>query len=72
MGASILHAANRADWVAASRPQFVKKAVALAKNTAGLKKVSGGLRGELKTAPLFDAPAFVKSLENAYSSILKL
>ena len=72
MGASILHAANRADWVAASRRQFVKKAAALAKNKAGLKKIRGGLRDELKTAPLFDAPAFVKSVENAYSSILKI
>ena len=72
MGASILHAANRADWVAASRRQFVRKAAALAKDPAGLEKIRGSLRDEVKTSPLFDAPAFVKSVENAYSSILKI
>ena len=72
MGASILHAANRADWVAASRRQFVRKAAALAKDLAGLEKIRGGLRAEVKASPLFDAPSFVKSVENAYTSILKI
>jgi len=71
MGASIMHAANRTDWVAASRRQFVRKAAALAKDLPGLEKIRDGLRAEVKASALFDARAFVRSVEKAYTAILK-
>lgn len=71
MGASILAAAGKPEWVANTRRRFVRIAAALAKEPAQLAELRRTLRGEVETSALFDVRAFAKGVENAYRSILQ-
>ncbi len=64
-GVSLLTAAGLADWVAASKENYVDKAVALAGDLPGLVELRAGLRDRVRSAPLFDAPRFAKNFELA-------
>lgn len=71
MGASILTAAGKTEWVANTRRRYVKMAADLAKDPARLAEIRRSLRTEIEGSALFDVRAFARSVENAYRAILQ-
>jgi len=64
-GASLLTAAGLKDWVATSREEYVDRAIALAGDLPKLATLRAGLRQQVGTSPLFDAPRFARNFEDA-------
>lgn len=64
-GASLVTAAGLPDWVAASRDDYVARAIALAGDLPRLAALRNALRDQVRTAPLFDAPRFARNLADA-------
>lgn len=64
-GASLLHAAGLAGWVARDRDDYVARAIALARDLDGLARLRAGLREQVRRSPLFDAASFARDLEAA-------
>lgn len=54
VGASLLAAAGHADWATTSPDDYVRCAVALAGDAAGLATIRAGLRSDLQRGPLLD------------------
>jgi protein O-GlcNAc transferase len=54
VGASLLGAIGRPQWVAASPEEFIRIASGLARDRAELKRESAGLRERMEQSPLFD------------------
>ena len=63
--ASIAHNAGHPDWVAADHADYVAKAVAFASDPVRLAALRSGLREQVLSSPLFDAPRFARNFENA-------
>ena len=68
-GASILSAMGRPDWVAASREEYVEKAVALASDPVGLARHRKTLRDELLASPV--VAGYTKAVEKVYRDLWK-
>ncbi len=66
VGASLLGAMGLDTLVATSEQDYVERAVALARDNAGLAEIRNGLRERLQASPLGDAPGFARRLEAAY------
>lgn len=64
-GASLLTVAGLPDWVATSEDEYVAKAIHFASNLPRLAALRAGLREQVRTSPLFDAPRFAKYFEAA-------
>lgn len=64
-GASLLHAAGLADWIAHSPEEYVALAVAKAQQPAALAELRAALRARLPATPLFDAERFAERLLDA-------
>jgi len=62
---SHLSNAGLADWVAPDLPAYVELAVAKAFDIPALDALRAGLRAQVKTSPLCDAPRFGRNLGNA-------
>ena len=71
IGASILTALGREEWIANSEQEYVDKVVALAKNTEKLSTIRRSLRKEMETSPIMDHKGFVRELEKTYQSMWK-
>ena len=69
IGASILTALGREEWIANSEQEYVDKVVALAKNTEKLSTIRRSLRKEMETSPIMDHKGFVRELEKTYQSM---
>ena len=69
VGASLLTAANRSEWIAYSEEEYIEKAVELAENTETLKSNRLAQRDNIRNSPLLDHRAFVASLESEYQRI---
>jgi len=54
VGASLLTAIGRPEWVAQSREEYIRIAVSLARDTAGRRELRTGLRPALLATPLLD------------------
>jgi predicted O-linked N-acetylglucosamine transferase (SPINDLY family) len=54
VGASLLSALGRPEWIAGDWPDYVSLAAALAKNLPALTAARAGLRGEMQRSPLCD------------------
>ena len=67
IGASILTALGREEWIANSEQEYVNKVVALAKNTEKLSTIRKSLRKEMETSPIMDHKGFVRELEKNLS-----
>lgn len=65
MGASILRAAGRPDWVASDDARFVALGAALAADTAGLQAWRQRARQALQASELLDTAAFTNCFEQA-------
>ena len=66
MGASILTHAGVPELVAASEDDFVRIAVARARDVPGLVELRSELRDRLCASRLCDGPAYARALESAY------
>jgi predicted O-linked N-acetylglucosamine transferase (SPINDLY family) len=69
MGASLLRAAGRPEWVAESVGDYVALAVGLASDIGRLAETRARLRAETAASPLCDAPGFVRGLEATFETI---
>jgi predicted O-linked N-acetylglucosamine transferase (SPINDLY family) len=66
MGASILTAIGKPEWIATSPADYIERAVALAQDVAGLELVRSSLRQAMRDSSLLDHPAFARAMEAAY------
>ena len=64
-GASLLTAAGLGDWVADNRENYVSKVFLFTSDLAKLANLRAGLREQVLTSPLFDAPRFAGNMEAA-------
>lgn len=62
---SILRSAGFDDWVAADLDDYVRTAADRAADVAGLARLRAGLRNQLVTSPICDAPRFAAGLQRA-------
>ncbi|MCW5940395.1 MAG: tetratricopeptide repeat protein [Fimbriimonadaceae bacterium] len=69
MGASLLKAAGRWDWVAESVGDYIDLASGLASQLVHLAELRRNLRAQVVASPLCDAPAFVKGLESTFEDV---
>jgi predicted O-linked N-acetylglucosamine transferase (SPINDLY family) len=69
IGASILTALGREEWIAYSEQEYIDKAVALATDTKKLASIRSSLREEMKRSPIMDHKGFVRELERTYQSM---
>lgn len=66
VGASLLGAIGRADWVAADAEDYKRIALALAADRDALADQRAGLRAVVSASPLRDEAGFARALEDAY------
>ena len=71
IGAGILTALGREEWIAYSEQEYVDKAVALATDKEKLTTIRSSLRKEMETSPIMDHKDFVIKLEQTYQSMWK-
>lgn len=70
IGAAVLTAARRPEWVADDGDGFVAAARTLGTDTDALAGLRQGLRDSLQSAPLFDPVSFARNVEGAFMSML--
>lgn len=63
---SLLSAIGRQEWLAASEPDYVTTAVALAQDSAGLCAARAQLRAELEASAVMDAQGLSREVESWY------
>ncbi len=66
VGASLLTAVGRKEWIAADEARYVELAVGLARDGAALAALRPRLREELERSPLTDAARHARHIEAAY------
>jgi predicted O-linked N-acetylglucosamine transferase (SPINDLY family) len=66
MGASVLHAAGKPEWIAESDEAYIERAVTLGSLPYALAAVRRDLRGEVEGSPLCDTQRFVRAMEKVY------
>ena len=69
IGASILTALGRKEWIASSEQEYVDKVVALSTNIKKLASIRSSLRKDIETSPIMDHKGFVRELEKTYLSM---
>ena len=69
VGQSLLTRIGRAAWVAHDGQEFVRIAVGLANDRAGLDRLRAGLRAEMRASPLMDETAFAQAMGAAFESM---
>jgi len=69
IGASLLTAIGRSEWVATSEDEYIQKAVELTSDIKKLAIIRGSLRKEVKQSSIMDHKGFVKELERTYQSM---
>lgn len=68
-GACLMAAAGLPDWIAGSRADYLALARRKAADVVALNELRKDMRARLQTTPLFDAPSFARSLEDALWSM---
>jgi protein O-GlcNAc transferase len=68
-GLSILGTMGLDELIARSDEEYVRIAVALARDTERLAKLRASLRERMRASPLTDAPSYARALEAAYRGI---
>jgi predicted O-linked N-acetylglucosamine transferase (SPINDLY family) len=63
--ASIAHNTGMSDWIATREADYVDKAIRLSGDLPKLAALRAGLREQVSTSPLFDAPRFARHFEDA-------
>lgn len=65
VGESIAYNAGQSDWIAQDDDAYVAKAVSFSSNPQALSEIRQGLRAQVLSSPLFDAPRFARHFEEA-------
>ncbi len=65
VGESILQTTGLMEWVATNKQEYIDLAVTYAANISSLANLREGLRDQLLTSPLCDAPRFARTFEIA-------
>lgn len=68
-GAAMLTCVGLYDWIASDEADYVAKAVSQASDLDGLAVLRRTLRSRSLASTLFDAPRFVRNLENAFRAM---
>lgn len=71
VGASILNAAGKPQWIANSDDDAVEIAQSLSSDIDALSEVRASLREEVRASKLLDTGSFVKELENAFEKAVQ-
>lgn len=71
LGAMVLHAVNRDEWIAETAEEYIQIAKTLASDPQKLFEIKKSLREELVQSELCDGPGFAKAVEDAYEGMLK-
>ncbi|TAK91702.1 MAG: tetratricopeptide repeat protein [Burkholderiaceae bacterium] len=66
LGASILNALGRPEWVAQDEARYVRIAAELANDISALANVRAGLRTHMEASPLRDEAGYARALEAEY------
>ena len=69
MGASILTALDRSEWIATDADDYVAKALRLAGDVAGRRSMRVTQRDRMRRSPLCDTAGLVRALEDAYAAM---
>jgi len=69
VGASLMTHLGLPDWIAASEEEYLARALAAATDCARLAALRSSLRERMRVSPVGDAPAFTRSLEEAYARL---
>ena len=69
LGAAILTALGRPEWIASTEDEYVAKAVALAADPSRLVAMRPELRAQVEASPLMDEAGFADALERAYRAM---
>ena len=69
LGASVLAAVGRPEWIAHSEAEYVDKLVALASDLPRLADIRRRLRLQMQTSALMDEPGFARDVEDAYDQM---
>ena len=69
IGASLLTAIGRGEWIAVSEEEYIQKAVNLASDINKLATIRRSLRREVNQSPIMDHKGFVQKLESSYKTI---
>jgi len=69
IGASLLTAIGRGEWIAVSEEEYIQKAVNLASDINKLAKIRRSLRREVNQSPIMDHKGFVQKLESSYKTM---
>lgn len=71
MGASLLSAAGRREWIAATKEEYVRIAANLALRISGGEPVRENLLGSNRSAPLFDVDQWADDVAMLYQALAK-
>ena len=71
IGASLLAAIGRGEWIAVSEEEYIRKTVNLASDINKLATIRRSLRKEVNRSPIMDHKGFVQKLESVYQQIWK-
>lgn len=71
LGASVLTALGRPEWIAHSEEEYIDKLVALASDVPALAQLRSGLRVEMEASPLMDESGFACDVEDAYFAMFQ-
>jgi protein O-GlcNAc transferase len=66
VGALILHGMGRDEWIADTEQEYLDKLAALASDVPALAAIRAGLREEMRSSRLCDAPDFTRRMEATY------
>ena len=66
IGAALLTAIGRGEWITVSEEEYIQKAVNLASDINKLAKIRRSLRREVNQSPILDHKGFVQKLESSY------
>lgn len=71
LGAAIVTALGRPEWIAHSKDEYLEKLVALASNIPALATLRAGLRQEMQASALMDEVGFARDVEDAYFAMFQ-
>ena len=66
MGASLLKALGRPDWIASSEDEYIAIARRLADDRTLLQRLRAGLRQQMQASAVMDGAGFTRKLESLY------
>ncbi len=70
-GASILHPIGLDDWISDTEDEYIRKAIKMSEDIEALANTRSELRQRFEASPHLDVEGFTRSLETAYTNMVK-